>query len=63
MNNLTKTEIDEIVGKLYQYKHKKWVTVGYKCYFCDRHFSSMRKETYEHINKCQGKKHNKSLED
>ena len=64
MNNITKKEINELIGKLYQYKNNKWLITGYKCCFCERHFYSLRDETYDHIFKCKGKKKSKrSLED
>jgi transposase-like protein len=49
-----KQEIDRTIVKLYQLKKKQWVIVGYKCPHCYKHYQTLHKPTYEHIDKCEG---------
>lgn len=49
--------MDEILAisvKLYQRRNNKWFIAGYKCPHCLKHYHSLRKEFYTHVNSCQG---------
>lgn len=58
-------EVYSKLSKLHQWNtvSKRWTIKGYKCPYCGKHYHSLRKEIYSHVNKCDGPKEKKSLED
>lgn len=53
---MTEEELLETVVKLYQYrlKSKRWDIIGYKCPYCYKHYATLRKEFYSHVENCEG---------
>jgi len=53
---MTKDEILDKAVKLYQRKKDKWHIVGYKCPYCYKHYYTLNRPFYQHINNCDGKR-------